>query len=334
MTGERLEEVLSANPDCKGVIVTSPSYYGITSDIEELAKVAHSHDCILIVDQAHGAHLKMTDPELAADGKGADIVIASTHKTLASFTQTAVVNIYGDRVSLDVLNDKMQMIESSSPSYMLMASLDMNIEILEKAGDELAARWKENLDYFYSEAEKIEGIEVLKHPLCDRTKIVLNSEGLGISGDELDARLREQGIFLELTSGNLAMGMTGIGNVREDYDRLLAELKSVSECASSANSEKSKTALTVTEYIYKRREQREIPTEWERLHNSRATGRVSAASIIPYPPGIPMIAPGEVMDRETLEYAMDLRRSGAKVIGIDEEGFLQVGKDEVENNER
>ncbi len=334
VTPEAVASVLEKEEGISAVLVTSPSYYGICSDIKAIAEVVHSRGAILIVDQAHGAHLKMMDEaegrgekSLSADGAGANIVIESTHKTLASFTQTAVLNVYGEGVSLDGLADKLQMIESSSPSYMLMSSLDMNADILMEKGEELGMRWKDNLDYFYKEASQIPGIKILQRENHDRTKIVLDSSAWGLTGDQVDKKLQERGVFLELTSGNLSMAMTGIGNKREDYDRLLQGLKEIAFEKEGFDEEALKVSPdTMTKYMYMVREQREIPSRWESVHYTQGEGRVSAVSIIPYPPGAPMITPGEVLDRESLEYAMEMRRNGAKVIGIDKDGYITVGR--------
>ena len=338
VTAESVRETLEREGNINAVLITSPSYYGICSDIKAIAEVVHSFGAILIVDQAHGAHLKVLDQlesgggeglagkPLSADGQGADIVIESTHKTLCSFTQTAIANIYGDRVSLDSFADKLQMTESSSPSYILMSSLDMNADIMIERGKELGKKWKENLDRFYEEVKTVPGLKVLKHESHDITKLVFDSSSWGMTGDEVDSRLQEMGVFLELTSGNLSMAMTGIGNIWEDYERLLDGLKLIADERKdfSIKADEAKN-FTMTRYMYKVREQREIPSSWEKVHYTEGEGRVSAVSIIPYPPGVPMIAPGEVMDMESLEYAMELRRSGAKVIGIDKEGFILVG---------
>ena len=338
VTAEAVRETLEREGDINAVLITSPSYYGICSDIKAIAEVVHSFGAVLIVDQAHGAHLKMLDEvkrevdeglpgmPLSADGQGADVVIESTHKTLCSFTQTAIANIYGDRVSLDSFADKLQMTESSSPSYILMSSLDMNADIMIERGEELGKKWKENLDRFYDEVKTVPGLRVLEHGSHDRTKLVFDSTSWGLTGDEVDSRLQEMGVFMELTSGNLSVAMTGIGNIWEDYKRLLDGLKKIADERQELDLDsEGESNFTMTKYMYKVREQREIPSRWEKIHYTEGEGRVSAVSIIPYPPGVPMITPGEVLDMESLEYAMEMRSSGAKVIGIDKNGFILVG---------
>ena len=156
------------------MILPSPNYYGICSDIRAIAEIVHAAGKFLIVDQAHGAHLKFFETCGAADGpfavpesaetQGADLVINSTHKTLCSFTQSAVLNVpAGSRFDdLYHLEDKLQQMESTSPSYLLMASLDINADILADHGGPLFDEWRNNLNYFYQEAAGIDGLAFMQ----------------------------------------------------------------------------------------------------------------------------------------------------------------------------
>ena len=155
----------------------------------------------------------------AAAALGADLVINSIHKTLASWTQSAVLNVCTDRVNCHVLEDKLQMIESSSPSYPLMATLDINADLLLEKGEALTRAWAESLTWFYEEVKKIPGLVIMETPTLDHTKLNLDLSAYGVNGNELEDLLMEQGIFLELVTGNIIMCMSGIGNRRCDYGR-------------------------------------------------------------------------------------------------------------------
>lgn len=335
VTAEEIERAIGEAPDASAILVTSPNYYGICSDIEAIAEAAHSHGMLLIVDQAHGAHLPFMNKRLAAERAGADIVINSTHKTLASFTQTAIANICSDRIDLDVFQDRLQMLESSSPSYLLMASIDLNARILEEHGGRLMEEWRENLMYFYRRYKEIPGLSLMTHPALDPTKLNLDMSALGLSGADLEEELIKRGIYIELTTGSIAMAMTGIGNDRNDYDRLLEALAEISEARrkacknvdladESANCDARDTADAA--YAYSRRPKAGTAPEHSRsVHYTEAVGFVSAGLIIPYPPGVPLICPGEVMDEGALEYAYRLRQRGEKVIGMTAAGFVRVG---------
>ena len=322
VTPEEVERVYKENPDAEALIITSPNYYGICSDIEKIAEIVHSYGGILIVDQAHGAHLKFTDPDLAAENLGADIVINSTHKTLASFTMSAIVNICSKRIDKYVFEDKLQLMESTSPSYLLMASLDINSELLEEKGDILIESWKENLTYFRSEADKIPGLKVMKHPMLDDTKLNLDMSAYGIDGLMLEELLIKENIYVELVTGNILMCMTGIGNKRYDFERLLEVLKTIA-CTHKLQEVKKEELQDVR---VKKLVQKEIPEKKERVNLEKSAGRICASSVIPYPPGIPLVCPGEVIDEEIVSYVKELIEKKQKVMGVDDEGKVVVGK--------
>ena len=173
----------------------------------------------MIVDQAHGAHLKFfhtfgcgNSMPASAEDCGADIVINSIHKTLASLTQSAVLNLNSQRVNRYVLEDKLQVIQSTSPSYILMSFLDINADLLKDHVRQLIREWRDNIDYFYHVAAGIKGLKIMTADNMDITKINLDMGDLGIAGAELEKRLMEKGIFSELYTGDILMLMTGIGN--------------------------------------------------------------------------------------------------------------------------
>lgn len=328
VTAKEIERCIIENPTAEAVILPSPNYYGILSDIEAIAEVTHRYGKTLIVDQAHGAHLKFFsamegyEEMRPAEELGADIVINSTHKTLASFTQTAILNVMTDRVNLAVLEDKLQVMESSSPSYPLMASLDINASLLLEKGEKLFGEWIENLEWFYHEADGIEGLSLMKVKGMDITKLNMDMSAYGVDGNQLEELLMEKGIFVELIAGNIAMGMTGIGNKRCDYEALIAALKEIASKNKLEKREKTEQPRALTRRLLRKA----VPAERESVHIDEAEGRVCAMSIIPYPPGIPIACPGEVLDRETLDYIRARKRANEKVIGLSSDMHILVGK--------
>lgn len=335
ITGEisvdEIIRLLEQNPETDAVILPSPNYYGICSDIEAIAQEVHRRNKILIVDQAHGAHLKFFEKHCgesgfpkSAESCGADIVINSTHKTLASFTQTAILNVCTERVDLNTLEDKLQIMESTSPSYPMMASLEINSRLLICEGKTLIKRWADNIEYFYEKASEIQGLKVMQADRLDRTKINIDMSAYGINGNRLEEMLMEKGIFIELVSGNMVMCMTGIGNVRADYDRLLEALREIAACREIVVSESEPKQPKALVKIF---EKKAIPTEKVCVPLESAAGLVCAQSIIPYPPGIPIICPGEVLDEELIDYIIERRCEKEKVIGVDKDGMVMVGKD-------
>ena len=325
---EEVRRLLNENPEAACVVIPSPNYYGICSDIRAIAEVCHERNKVLIVDQAHGAHLKFIGEgyPLSAEEGGADIVINSTHKTLASWTQTAVMNVMSDRVDLNVTEDNLQILESSSPSYPLMMSLDINADILldqEKSG-RLFSEWKEAVDMFYSDAGKIPGLKIIEDPMLDRTKLNMDMGTLGLNGNELEELLNSRGIFIELVTGNIIMGMTGIGTTREHVKKLLEALEEIA--SERKHEERGSKENEQPGILTVRPERAPVPEEKESVKIDECAGRVCAGSIIPYPPGIPLLCPGEVLTEELIAYVKKLRSMGEKVIGVSPAGEILVGK--------
>lgn len=207
-----LKAACESDPDAQAVLVTSPNYYGMLSDIAALAAVAHEYDMLLIVDQAHGAHLKFFDndaeellgkgahvpfPRHSAEDLGADIVINSTHKTLLSFTGSGILNICSDSVDIGAVSDALKMVQTTSPSYILMASLDINERIMRKHGVSIAKAWRDDLTTFYRRVMRIPGIEIVGGPAAaEVTEKVMRSYKPQADGQA------EQGLD-EITRGTL-----------------------------------------------------------------------------------------------------------------------------------
>ena len=324
---EEVKKLMDENPDAGCVVLPSPNYYGICSDIRAIAEACHERNKVLIVDQAHGAHLKFIGEgyPMSAEEGGADIVINSTHKTLASWTQTAVMNVMSDRVDLNVIEDNLQILESSSPSYPLMLSLDINADILldEAKSENLFGEWKEAVDMFYTAAKKIPGLKIIEDPMLDRTKLNMDMGDLGLTGNELEVLLNERGIFVELVTGNIIMGMTGIGTTKEHVERLVTALRDI---ASERRTEDCTGAKEQPGILTFKPERAPVPEEKESVLIDDCAGRVCAGSIIPYPPGIPLLCPGEVITKELIDYVKKLRSMGEKVIGVSSAGEILVGK--------
>lgn len=335
ITPEEIKKCIDENPDAEAIILPSPNYYGICSDIKAIADIAHDAGKVLIVDQAHGAHLKFFHKygfgeamPVAAESCGADLVINSVHKTLASLTQSAVLNLNSNLVDRYALEDRLQAIESTSPSYLLMSFLDINADLLMEHGRQAMGEWREAIDYFYNEAASIKGLKIMTAGNMDITKINLDMGQLGIDGAKLEQLLMEKGIFSELHTGDVLMLMTGIGNTKGDVESTLKALKEISEVFSESCNE-----LT-TEDLERRKAYQIpeagklniVPQEKKFVPLDMAEGKICAGSIIPYPPGIPFVCPGEELTADIIKYIKALRKCGEKVIGVNDRGEVLVGK--------
>lgn len=355
-----LEAACEANPDASAVLLTSPNYCGMLSDISVLADIAHDHGMVVIVDQAHGAHLKFFDYDAeqqrkdgayiphakhAAESLGADLVINSTHKTLLSFTGSAILNVCGNSIDINALKEALRTVQTTSPSYLLMASLDINEKIMRKRGSEIVRSWKDDLANFYHRASKISGLTLVSpaaasftgsdpaaedpFPLyryregIDPTKINISLAGLGLSGERLEKELRYNGIVGEMVHGEYLLLMTGAGNKRSDYERLLDALKNISQSYGIGSS----VDRTPRSFDAPLPSSSFVPSTYESVPLYESDGRVLYEPIVAYPPGTPIICPGEIMSLEVISYITHLLESDAHIVGVDEEGMIKAGTD-------
>ena len=334
---DEIRKLLVAHPDASAVILPSPNYYGICSDIQAIAGVVHKAGKVLIVDQAHGAHLKFfhafgfgDQMPKAAEDQGADLVITSAHKTLAALTQSAILNLCSHRVDRYTLEDKLQAIQSTSPSYLLMSFLDINARILEKHGRDAIGAWQDALTYFYKEASHIPGLRLItpailpRHTL-DPTKINLNMGDLGLSGAELEQRLMAHNIYPELYTGDILMLMTGIGNTQAHMEKTRKSLQAIADSLPSGESPPIDTAPVNPVPAPAPGPLHPVPVRKTRIALPAAAGRICAGSIIPYPPGIPLVCPGEEITPEIIAYVETLRAQGEKVVGINDQNQVLAG---------
>lgn len=310
---QQVKKVLDENPDVKAVIITSPTYDGIVSDVEEISKIVHNYDIPLIVDQAHGAHFGLDDrmPESAIK-LGADAVIVSVHKTLPAFTQTALLHICSNRISQKKIKKYLGIYETSSPSYILMAGIESSIRHLSEKGEELFAELDKKLDDFYNGVENLKNIKVLtKKDFTsdeaydfDRTKIIMLTEKCGISGEELLRILHnDYHIELEMAAGNYALALSTIMDTKEGFERLMHALIEIDDKLSYNENDRKKNKIPDTSIYYRSmKKEYEIheagEMEVENVDYDAAVGKVSGEFIYIYPPGIPLIVPGEVISAD------------------------------------
>lgn len=329
------EKVIKENKGAKAILITSPNYYGFVSDIEKIANLAHENDMILIVDAAHGAHFTVFSPRYQEELKKADIVIASTHKTMASFTQSGILNIYSDRAKRDLIEKNLRKLQSSSPSYLLMLSLYINLEIMEARGEFLGQKWNKDIDCFLKEAKELKALRILEEDNLDKSKIniTVNKEYLpDMTGKDIEKFLEEKNIFLEMSSQKIALAMTGIGSKKEDYRVLLKALKELDNKILAEGKEDEQLVFQDVVNV------KDIPNEqnlWgksslleiETVYFEEAEGMVLAENITPYPPGVPLAIEGEVCDIKVLQIAYDMLERGRIVLGMRAGGLVSIYKE-------
>ena len=346
-----IESLLEKYPACKAVIITSPTYEGILSDVAGIARSVHKKGKILIVDEAHGAHLKLTeDKPVDAIAAGADLVIHSLHKTLPAMTQTALLHVQGERVDRYRLRKYLAMLQTSSPSYVLMASMDSCMRFVEEEGAALTRRMKEQYETFRREvagckhirignAEEISGKE---YAFCewDFGKLVLSVKGTGISGQQLYDMLRETyHLQLEMAAGSYALAMMTIMDGEEGWQRLAAAIRQIDAMIEKETLEKRlpptqpgqtdsgkgqknpvrpKACLIPGDAFQATKETVLLP---------EAEGRIAADFVNLYPPGIPLLVPGEQIQKELVTQIEESIAMGLTVQGITSKGEILVVKD-------
>lgn len=313
-----IEKVLEKNKNIKLVIITSPTYEGVLSDIKAIVNIAHKYKVPVLVDEAHGAHLKfMKNSNSEALNCGADIVIQSLHKTLPALTGTAILHIKGDLVKEEDVRRELSIFETSSPSYILISSIDECLDLIERNGKKLFLDYQENLKYFYNEAKTLKKLKVLGNELLNNNnkknieeiekklydfgKIVVITKNTNITGKELSDILRKDyKIEVEMASTYYIIAMTSICDNKESFERLLNALKeidlklkkTVEDNSASYEIQLPKKEMTINEALNSKKFMLENYKNLE--------GKISKEYIFAYPPGIPIITPGEVFDKNII----------------------------------
>ncbi len=327
---EQAEAALAAHGDVEAVLITSPTYDGVTSPIREIARVAHRHGIPLIVDEAHGAHFSFHPyfPESALE-QGADVVVHSLHKTLPSLTQTALLHVKGERADRERLRRFLAMCQTSSPSYLLMGSMDACIRRLQKDGGRLFEAYAHRLKALRERLSALQHIKLVGENLAerkiaadyDRSKLILALPAGGMSGHGLSQLLREKyRIQMEMAARGYALAMTSVADTDEGFDRLCRALEDVEKGWRKAGVEQKKASAHLQEdLVYGEPAvalSQAAEMEKTRVPFLESAGRVAGDFIYLYPPGIPLAAPGERIVPALIEAVRGFWEAGLSVQGI------------------
>ncbi len=308
-------KAIDDNPEAKVMVLTSPTYEGQVSDIEAIGRYAHEKGVILIVDEAHGAHMYFHKDFPKGALSGADIVIQSLHKTLPALTPAAVMHIKGDRVDPKKIQKYLSIYQTSSPSYILMACIE---DVLDDAiSDERPwQRYVDRLDNFYKEVSSLKNLEVLDFQGRDKGKIVLYHKERKVSGLTLSGILRNKyHLECEYASPYFVLLMTSVMDSDEGFERLIKAIKEMDETNLDIDN------VEVILPPAKNHEMVLIPAdaaekEAEEIQYLESEGRVSGENIYIYPPGRVYVAEGERITREDIEYITYLKKTGFDIRGI------------------
>jgi arginine decarboxylase len=329
ITAKDVEEGLRRHPETKAVFITNPNYYGLSIDVQAIAEVAHKYGKPLIVDEAHGAHFGFHAAfPVSALQCGADAVIQSTHKMLPAMTMGAMLHLQGSRLAHERIERRLQMLQSSSPSYLIMASLDWVRSMLHQKkggwfeeGLRAAGHFENTINQCKHRFAVWDGqgttyrIDPLKKLLYDR-------EGC-LTGVQIQQMLAEKGCYVELADERYALCVFSPASTIEDVGRLVDALD---EIAMRFPTEKKDNALKFTNIWNTLSGQLSTPiflrpdlAENGLVHNVRVEfteGRISAEMVIPYPPGIPLLYPGEKITDNVVQALLQMRAMGRSVQGM------------------
>lgn len=332
ITAEQVKEQLIIHPEVKAVVITSPTYEGMVSEIEEIVKVAHSYRIPVIVDEAHGAHFGYSEafPESSVR-LGADIVIHSVHKTLPAFTQTALIHINGPYVDYDKVKRYLGIYQTSSPSYVLMSGISNCIRLLKEKKDELFSVYEQNLIDFYRSIRSLKHIVVYQpeqrvegsdgrdnHKVAfDLSKIVIFTKFSSLSSVELYNRLLyEYKIQCEMVERDYVLAMTSIADTKSGLDRLRDALLEIDNKITVGRDQYHGLTYMIGNLTLALTPYQAYNHKKECINFKHCIGKIAGDYIYLYPPGIPILVPGEQITKQVIDILCDYKRAGLVVKGL------------------
>ena len=341
-----VKRALERHPHIRAVIIVSPTYDGVVSDVEAIAAAAHEKGIPLIVDEAHGAHFGFHPyfPD-NSNTKGADIVIHSLHKTLPSLTQTALLHMNGKLVKRRKVRDYLHMLQTSSPSYVLMASIDSCIDMLENGGRGLFEPYVKLLERTRTELKGLHCLKLAETAHFDRSKIVILAKDSDMTGRMLyKALLEDYHLQMEMAAGSYVLAMTSVADTEDGMDRLVCALREIDRetgrrmkkrldkavsgrpgipfggilprlevvfCSFAAAALAEGTDMSEKGY------RKFVPRE-------ESAGCISLEYAYLYPPGTPLIVPGEKVSKEAAHMLQWYQDMGYSVEGPARERYIEV----------
>ena len=345
VTPEQVKEAFALHPDIKAVLLTSPDYFGMAAKVKQIAEIAHAHNAVLLVDEAHGPHLGFHDKfPPSAMQCGADMAAQSTHKILGALTQCSLLQVKGTRVNLQHVADVMSLLTTTSPNYLLMGSLDAARAQLAERGSAMMEDALRAAGLLRHELEKITGLRVIKASdvvgkygvaALDTTKVTINLQGWGISGIAAGEALRREKIAVELvdpqnvlflvtyadwapvqwqdTVNRICRTLQKLRPVRNPLEARSVEQVKALEQEAAEKEKVQQAGLPVTEVAVPMRDV--FYRKKQSVPLAEAVGRICAEPVSFYPPGIPVILPGERFTDKIVAWCTHMKQQGLPVSG-------------------
>lgn len=325
MTTAEVEDAILKNPDAKCVLVNNPTYYGIASDLKKIVDIAHAHNMLVLVDEAHGTHLYFGENlPINAMAAGADMASVSMHKSGGSLTQSSIL-LVGKNFSWEYVSQIINLTQTTSASYLLLSSLDISRRNLALRGKESFGKVMEMAEYARSEINSIGGYYAYGRELTngssvfdfDVTKLSIYTRDIGLAGIEVYDLLRDE-YDIQIEFGDLSniLAYISIGDRIQDIERLVGALADIKRLY-----EKDPSALMSSEYISPTvcmSPQGAFYGAKESLPIKETKGRICTEFVMCYPPGIPILAPGEMITEEIISYILYAMEKGCSMQGTED----------------
>lgn len=339
VTFEIVKQAIDAETGARALLLTSPNYYGLCADIQKIIPYAHDRGLTVFVDEAHGPHLKFNPKlPLSALEAGADLCVQSTHKIVGGMTQASMLHAKEGRVNIDDVTNTLKLLQTTSPSYILMASLDLARMQMATEGKKLLNRTIKLAEEARTEINRIPGVSCFGKDRSRRagmadmdvTKLTITVSDLGLSGYHLSQILNNSfGIQVEMADPFHVLVIVSIGDRHDDLDRLLQALRAISGESGLQRALlpldqvhppdlNNRFAMTPRDAFY---------SDSELVNVNDSAGRVSTEIVTVYPPGIPLLVPGEEISGTAIDYLRNMAGLGAIIDGLSVNNtFVRVAK--------
>lgn len=322
VTPEGVKRALDAHPDAKAVMMVYPTYFGACGDIEAIAKLVHGYNIPLLVDEAHGAHFAFhSDLPISALAAGADLTVQSTHKVLGALSQASMLHLQGNLIDASRISQALQLVQSTSPNSLLLASLDAARHQMATQGKELLDRVLELAAIASDKISSLAGLSILQPNYTpgfvdiDQTRLTVRVAQLGMSGFEADEILIENGVIAELPSCQHLTFILTFGNTQSDVDLLCHGFSIVNNNSLNQLIKQESPPLVYIQTTPAMSPREAYFRQIEVVKKSEAKERVTSELICPYPPGIPILIPGEIITEEALNYLDAIANIGGTITG-------------------
>ncbi len=325
MSVAQVEKAIEENPNAKAILINNPTYYGICSDLKRITDLAHAHGMLVLVDEAHGTHFYFGENfPVTAMAAGADIASVSMHKSGGSLTQSSFL-LMGERINSDYMRQVINLTQTTSASYLLLSSLDISRKRLALSGREIFEQTVEMAEYARSEINSIGGYYAYSKELIngdsifdfDISKLSVYTLPIGLAGIEVYDLLRDEyDIQIEFGDIGNILAYISVGDRKRDIERLISALSEIKRRFG-----KTGTGMLTQEYInpiVAEAPRRAFYSEKISLPLDESAGHVCSEFVMCYPPGIPILAPGELITPEIIEYIKYAKEKGCSMTGTED----------------